>query len=85
MRTLALGQQFDALLAWDSFFHLTRDAQRAMFARFAAHARVHAPLMFTSGNHDGEAIGQFEGRRSITPVWRRKRIAGSWKPTVLHY
>jgi hypothetical protein len=39
MRTLALGQQFDALLAWDSFFHLTRDAQRAMFARFAAHAR----------------------------------------------
>ncbi|WP_407058002.1 class I SAM-dependent methyltransferase [Raoultella ornithinolytica] len=32
-----------------------------MFARFAAHARPHAPLMFTSGTHDGEAIGRFEG------------------------
>ncbi|WP_434641149.1 class I SAM-dependent DNA methyltransferase [Klebsiella sp. I138] len=61
MRTLALGQQFDGLLAWDSFFHLTRDAQRNMFAHFAAHARTNAPLMFTSGPSDGEAIGQFEG------------------------
>lgn len=80
MRTLALGQQFDALLAWDSFFHLTRDAQRAMFARFAAHARAHAhaPLMFTSGNHDGEAIGQFEGEAlyhaSLAPEAYRRQL-----------
>ncbi|MFG0816357.1 class I SAM-dependent DNA methyltransferase [Raoultella sp. FYR_9] len=37
------------------------DASPTMIARFAAHARPHAPLMFTSGTHDGEAIGRFEG------------------------
>ena len=34
MRTLALGRAFDALLAWDSFFHLDEDDQRAMFRVF---------------------------------------------------
>lgn len=61
MRSLALARRFDGLLAWDSFFHQTRDAQRALFQRFADHANPHAPLMFTSGTSNGEAIGQFEG------------------------
>jgi len=30
MRHLALGRQFDGILAWDSYFHLSQDAQRAM-------------------------------------------------------
>lgn len=34
MRRLALGRTFDGLLAWDSFFHLSHDDQRAMFAVF---------------------------------------------------
>ncbi|MBK4725426.1 class I SAM-dependent methyltransferase [Pantoea agglomerans] len=59
MRTLQLDATFDGLLAWDSFFHLTRDHQRQMFKRFARHARPGAPLMFTSGPDDGEAIGTF--------------------------
>lgn len=57
MRELALGRRFAGLLAWDSFFHLDMDNQRAMFARFAAHALPAAPLMFTSGPVHGEAIG----------------------------
>lgn len=57
MRTLALGQTFDAILAWDSFFHLSQDDQRAMFKVFAAHAAPNAALMFTSGPSDGEAWG----------------------------
>jgi trans-aconitate methyltransferase len=61
MRQLALGRQFDGLLAWDSFFHLHMDEQRGMFARFAAHARTGAPLMFTSGQSEGEAIGSYRG------------------------
>lgn len=61
MRTLALGETFDGLIAWDSFFHLTRDAQRAMFAVFEAHAAPGAALLFTSGPSDAEAIGTFEG------------------------
>jgi trans-aconitate methyltransferase len=61
MRQLALDRRFDGLLAWDSFFHLRADDQRAMFARFAAHARPGAPLMFTSGPSAGEAIGSYCG------------------------
>jgi len=57
MRTLALGEQFDAILAWDSFFHLSKDAQRAMFPIFAAHAAPNAALMFTSGPSESEGWG----------------------------
>ncbi|MGE0040397.1 MAG: class I SAM-dependent methyltransferase [Vicinamibacterales bacterium] len=61
MRELSLGRRFDGVLAWDSFFHLHADDQRAMFPRFAAHARRGAPLMFTSGTEAGEAIGAYCG------------------------
>jgi SAM-dependent methyltransferase len=61
MRRLALGRRFDGLLAWDSFFHLTPEDQRAMFPIFAAHAGQAAALMFTSGPRHGEAIGAFHG------------------------
>jgi SAM-dependent methyltransferase len=61
MRTLALGRRFGGVLAWNSFFHLTADAQRAMFPIFAVHTPSEAPLMFTSGSQGGEAIGEFEG------------------------
>jgi trans-aconitate methyltransferase len=58
MRTLNLGTKFDGVLAWDSFFHLTPDHQRAMFPIFAAHAAPNAALMFTSGPEAGEVWGQ---------------------------
>jgi SAM-dependent methyltransferase len=61
MRTLDLGRTFDGLLAWDSFFHLSQDAQRRMFPIFRAHAGPQAAPMFTSGKSDGEAIGSFRG------------------------
>lgn len=61
MRTIALGQTFDGILAWDSFFHLTQDDQRRMFAIFRAHAAPGAALMFTSGTENGVAMGTFGG------------------------
>ena len=61
MRALELGRRFDGILAWYSFFHLHFDDQRAMFPRFAAHARPGAPLVFTSGPEHGEAIGEWQG------------------------
>ena len=61
MRMLALGRGFDGLIAWDSFFHLTHDAQRAMFPIFRAHAAPNAALMFTSGPSHGEATGSYHG------------------------
>lgn len=61
MRTLDLGQRFDAVIAWDSFFHLTADDQRAMFPAFARHAASGAPLLFTSGPQAGVAMGEIYG------------------------
>ena len=61
MRTLDLGETFDAILAWNSFFHLSPVHQRAMFAIFASHAAPNAALMFTSGPTVGEVWGQAGG------------------------
>jgi len=58
MRGLKLGQTFDAIIAWNSFFHLSAEDQRPMFKTFAAHAAPKAALMFTAGHISGEAIGQ---------------------------
>ena len=59
MRELNLDRQFEGILAWDSFFHLDMKDQRGVFPRFASHAKPGAPLMFTSGSKEGEAIGVF--------------------------
>lgn len=63
MRGLALDRRFDIILAWDSFFHLTRDAQRAMFPVFAAHLNPSGLLIFNTGGEDGESWGEMQGLR----------------------
>lgn len=79
MRELELGMRFDGIVAWDSFFHLGMGDQRSMFSRFAAHARAGAPLMFTSGTSEGEAIGSYCGEAlyhaSLTPAEYRTLLA----------
>ncbi|SHJ12007.1 class I SAM-dependent DNA methyltransferase [Wenxinia saemankumensis] len=62
MRGLQLGERFDAILAWDSFFHLAAGDQRAMFGTFAGHAAPRAALMFTSGTSAGTAMGEVGGQ-----------------------
>lgn len=61
MRTLSLGEAFNGILAWDSFFHLGPWDQMRMFRTFRSHAAPRAALMFTSGPSHGEAIGLLEG------------------------
>lgn len=63
MRSVDLGTQFDIVIAWHSFFHLTADEQRAMFARFAAHLRTGGVLVFTSGSKAGVAWGEMQGHK----------------------
>lgn len=88
MRALALGRQFDGLLAWDSFFHLTPEDQRGMFAIFRAHAAAGAALMFTSGPSHGEAIGSFGGEPlyhgSLAPSEYRALLAENGFDVVAH-
>jgi len=61
MREILLSRRFGGIVAWNSFFHLTPDDQRAMFAVFRDHAKPGAALMFTSGPAAGEAIGSYQG------------------------
>ncbi|HEX6135397.1 MAG TPA: class I SAM-dependent methyltransferase [Longimicrobiales bacterium] len=75
MRRLHLDRRFDGIIAWDSFFHLDLDDQRAMFARFAAHAEDGAPLMFTSGSSEGVAIGSYHGE----PLYHASLSPGEYR------
>lgn len=88
MRDLALGRSFDGLIAWDSFFHLDHDAQRAMFPRFAAHAAPGAALMFTSGPSHGVALGSLAGETlfhaSLDPADYRALLAAQGFSVVNH-
>lgn len=81
MRGLDLGRVFDGVLAWDSFFHLTHDDQRAMFGVFAAHAAPGAALMFTSGPSHGIAMGSYAGEplfhASLDPAEYRSLLASN--------
>jgi SAM-dependent methyltransferase len=61
MRGLQLGTRFDLIVAWDSFFHLDHDDQRAMFESFEQHAAPHSLLLFTSGVFEGTAFGDLFG------------------------
>lgn len=61
MRTLNLQKKFDAIISWDSFFHLNFEEQAQMFPIFKNHLNVHGLLIFTSGPQRGEAIGDMNG------------------------
>lgn len=55
MRLLNLPEQFDALLAWHSFFHLPAEDQREMFPIFRKHLKDDGILLFTTGPAESEA------------------------------
>lgn len=57
MRRLDLGERFDGIIGWDSFFHLTRDEQRAVLPLLAHHLSTGGRLMLTVGPDDGEVDG----------------------------
>lgn len=88
MRGLALGRRFDAVLAWDSFFHLSREEQRAMFPVFGAHLKPGGLLLFTSGPADGIASGEMQGEEfhysSLAPEEYRALLAGQGLSVILH-
>jgi len=72
MRGLALDTSFAAILAWDSFFHLTPADQLALIPRLAAHLAPGGRLLFTCGPDEGEPIGSVGGEpvyhASLTPA-----------------
>ncbi len=61
MRALDLPEKFDGIVAWNSFFHLTMEEQRAALPRLAAHLVPGGRLMVTVGPDAGEAPGLVGG------------------------
>lgn len=79
MRSLDLLCEFDAVIAWDSFFHLSRSDQRATIPVLARHLSASGRLVFTSGPGDGERINPLWGEplyhASLAPEEYRARLA----------
>jgi SAM-dependent methyltransferase len=88
MRQLDLGRAFDALIAWDSFFHLPRDDQRAVIPVLARHVAPGGSLLFTSGPSDGEVVGSLYGdplfHASLAPQEYRALLAASGLDVLRH-
>ena len=72
MRTLDLGQTFDGIIAWNSFFHLTQTEQRSTLPRLARHLAPHGQLMVTTGPAPGDTTGTVAGEEvfhaSLSPA-----------------
>lgn len=80
MRTLDLGERFDGVIAWNSFFHLMPDEQREVLVRIAHHMNPGAALMVTVGPEAGEVKGHVGGEpvyhSSLAPEEYRSILAG---------
>lgn len=78
MRALELDHPFHGIVGWDSFFHLSRDEQRALIPRLARHLLPGGGLLLTVGPQDGVALGEVGGRTvyhaSLSPDEYRARL-----------
>ncbi|MEP4198629.1 MAG: class I SAM-dependent methyltransferase [Aliishimia sp.] len=72
MRELDLGEIFDGIVCWNSFFHLTQDEQRAFMPRLRKHLKPGGSVLLTVGPKDGEASGTVGGEQvyhaSLSPA-----------------
>lgn len=58
MRDIRLEAAFGAVIAWNSFFHLTKDEQRAVLPKLAALLLPGGRLMLTVGPNESEEVGR---------------------------
>jgi len=61
MRSLDLGQTFDAILSWDAFFHLSPEEQRSTLPMILNHLNPGGHLLLTVGYGEGEVTGTVAG------------------------
>lgn len=89
MRTLSLGRKFQAIIAWDSFFHLNFSEQEKMFPLFKDHLTKQGLLVFTSGPERGEAIGDMNGNQlfhaSLSPEEYRALLEKNKFEVIKYY
>lgn len=61
MRTMKFTNQFDVVIAWHSFFHLTQTDQRRTLPLISSLVKPKGLLLFTSGDESGEVWGENGG------------------------
>lgn len=61
MRDVAPGRRFDAIIGWDSLFHLSQADQALMIGRFGDWLRPRGRLLFTSGPEHGSVESEMFG------------------------
>lgn len=61
MRDLNLDSTYNAIIAWNSFFHLNPQDQMNVISKFSQHVRDGGFLLMTIGPENGEAIGSVNG------------------------
>jgi SAM-dependent methyltransferase len=61
MRALEFDSQFDGIIGWDSFFHLSPDEQRQTLELFGRLLSPQGSLLLTVGPSAGEVLGRVEG------------------------
>ncbi|KTD67355.1 MULTISPECIES: class I SAM-dependent DNA methyltransferase [Legionella] len=61
MRAMKFNEQFDVVIAWHSFFHLTQADQRSTLSLFSSLVKPKGLLLFTSGPEAGEVWGDNGG------------------------
>lgn len=61
MRNFDLGERFDGVVGWDSFFHLSMAEQRQVIPCLARHIGSRGSLLLTVGPAEGEVTGTVGG------------------------
>lgn len=61
MRDFAPRRRYDAIIGWDSLFHLTQDDQVLMLGRMGRWLKPGGRLLFTSGPNHGRVFGGMFG------------------------
>ena len=78
MRDLNLPEQFDGIIAWDSFFHLPQADQIRLLPKLSAHLKSDGALLVTVGPKAGEVLGSIGGdavyHASLAPEDYRQRL-----------
>lgn len=78
MRAMNFTQNFDGLISWDGFFHLSVEEQRALITSFAGLVKHKGALLLTVGPKEGEVLGAVEGEdvyhASLSPSEYEQRL-----------
>lgn len=67
---------FDAIVAWDSVFHVPRDRHLGLFAKFARWLRPGGRLLLTAGGSAGEFVDRMLGEEFFYSGEAPERVEG---------